>query len=159
VQLESHLGEFCLSGDDVSGYSLAAPDTPATECTQIGHPLQQLPSLGERQSIAFANFLATSPLVKTAFFGEDANWGRIVAAVGYSGVEMDPDRLCLKFGHVTMFEKGLGLGAEQETHASEVLKQPEFTVTIDLGLGQGSAYYYTSDLTYDYVKINAAYRT
>jgi len=66
VQLESHLGEFCLGGDDVSGYSLAAADTPATECTLIGHPLQQLPSLGERQSIAFANFLATSPLVNNS---------------------------------------------------------------------------------------------
>ncbi len=66
VQLESHLGEFCLSGDDVTGYSLAAADTPVTECTLIGHPLQQLPSLGERQSIAFANFLATSPLVNNS---------------------------------------------------------------------------------------------
>jgi len=116
-------------------------------------------AVSDDEALDAARTVATSPLVKTAFFGEDANWGRIVAAVGYSGVEMDPDRLCLKFGHVTMFEKGLGLGAEQETHASEVLKQPEFTVTIDLGLGQGSAYYYTSDLTYDYVKINAAYRT
>ena len=66
VQLESHLGEFCLTGDDVAGYTLAPPDMPATECTMIGHPLQQLPSLGERQSIAFANFLATSPLVNNS---------------------------------------------------------------------------------------------
>jgi hypothetical protein len=63
VQLDSHLGEFCLSGDDVEGYTLAAPDLPVTECVLFGHPLQQLPLLGERQSIAFANFLATSPLV------------------------------------------------------------------------------------------------
>ena len=63
VQLDSHLGEFCLSGNDVEGYVLAPPDLPVTECAIIGHPLQQLPSLGERQSIAFANFLATSPLL------------------------------------------------------------------------------------------------
>jgi CheY-like chemotaxis protein len=63
VQLDSHLGEFCLAGDDVEGYTLAPPDLPVTECVLLGHPLQQLPLLGERQSIAFANFLATSPLV------------------------------------------------------------------------------------------------
>jgi CheY-like chemotaxis protein len=63
VQLASHLGEFCLSGDDVDGYFLPPADLPVPECTMIGHPLQELPSLGSRQSIAFANFLATSPLV------------------------------------------------------------------------------------------------
>jgi len=63
VQLDSHLGEFCLSGNDVDGYLLPPADLPVTECTLVGHPLQQLPSLGSRQSIAFANFLATSPLV------------------------------------------------------------------------------------------------
>jgi len=65
VQLESHLGEFCLAGSDAEGYSLAPPDLPVTECALIGHPLQDLPSLGERQSIAFANFLATSPLLES----------------------------------------------------------------------------------------------
>jgi hypothetical protein len=63
VQLESHLGEFCLSGSDSNGLELAAPDTPVTECGMIGHPQQHLPGAGERQSIAFANFMATSPLV------------------------------------------------------------------------------------------------
>lgn len=66
VQLESHLGEFCLVGDDATGYALAPADMPVSECALIGHPLQQLPSLGERQSIAFANFLATSPLVNNS---------------------------------------------------------------------------------------------
>jgi CheY-like chemotaxis protein len=66
VQLESYLGEFCLAGDDSAGFTLAPADMPASECTMIGHPLQQLPSLGERQSIAFANFLATSPLVNNS---------------------------------------------------------------------------------------------
>jgi CheY-like chemotaxis protein len=65
VQLESHLGDFCLSGSDADGYVLAPPDLPVTECAMIGHPLQNLPLLGERQSIAFANFLATSPLLES----------------------------------------------------------------------------------------------
>jgi CheY-like chemotaxis protein len=63
VQLHSHLGEFCLVGNETEGYTLAAPDLPVRECTLFGHPQQQLPSVGEQQSIAFANFLATSPLV------------------------------------------------------------------------------------------------
>ena len=63
VRLESYLGEFCLSGNEVDGYVQAPPDLPVTECALIGHPMQQLPALGERQSIAFASFLATSPLV------------------------------------------------------------------------------------------------
>jgi CheY-like chemotaxis protein len=63
VQLESHLGEYCLSGGDGDGLKLAAPDTPVTECSMIGHPRQQSPDAGVRQSIAFANFLATSPLL------------------------------------------------------------------------------------------------
>ena len=63
VQLHSHLGEFCLVGDEVNGHILPPPDLPVTNCTLIGHPLQHLPSQGERQSIAFANFLSASPLL------------------------------------------------------------------------------------------------
>lgn len=63
VQMESHLGKFCLVGDAVDGYYLAPDDLPATQCSLIGHPLQELPALGQRQSIAFANFLDTSPLL------------------------------------------------------------------------------------------------
>ena len=103
--------------------------------------------------------VATSNLVKTAFFGEDANWGRIIAAVGYSGAEVDPDTVEIRFDQVPVVRNGLGTGKELEAQATAVLQQPEFTVTVDLHLGDGSADYYTSDLTYDYVKINAAYRT
>jgi glutamate N-acetyltransferase/amino-acid N-acetyltransferase len=113
----------------------------------------------DADALIAARSVATSQLVKTAFFGEDANWGRIIAAVGYAGIDMDPDQISLSFDHVAMVENGLGLGPEQEAIASEVLKKSEFTVTVNLGSGDGSAYYYTSDLSYDYVKINAAYRT
>lgn len=66
VQLNSHLGEFCLNGSEVDGYTLPPADLAVTECALIGHPLQDLPSLGNRQSIAFANFLSTSPLVNNS---------------------------------------------------------------------------------------------
>jgi glutamate N-acetyltransferase/amino-acid N-acetyltransferase len=72
---------------------------------------------------------------------------------------VDPDKVNILFDDVSMVSNGLGLDSAQEASASEVLKKPEFTVTVDLALGEGSAYYYTSDLTYDYVKINADYRT
>jgi CheY-like chemotaxis protein len=66
VQLHSHLGEFCLTGNEADGYSMATADLPVRECSFYGHPLQQLPSIGTRQSIAFANFLSTSPLVNNS---------------------------------------------------------------------------------------------
>jgi glutamate N-acetyltransferase/amino-acid N-acetyltransferase len=106
-----------------------------------------------------ARSVATSSLVKTAFFGEDANWGRIIAAVGYSGAEVDPDRVEIAFDDVPVVRQGVTTGPELEARATEVLKKAEFCVTVDLRLGEGAAEYYTSDLTYEYVKINAAYRT
>ncbi len=111
------------------------------------------------QARTVARSVATSSLVKTAFFGEDANWGRIIAAVGYAGVEVDPERIDILFDEVMVAEAGLYVGAQVEGPATEVLKKPEFCVTIDLHQGSDSASYYTSDLTYDYVKINADYRS
>jgi glutamate N-acetyltransferase/amino-acid N-acetyltransferase len=103
--------------------------------------------------------VANSPLVKTAFFGQDANWGRILAAVGYSGSEVDQTRVSLFFDAVQMVSGGLFVGGDAEARGSAVLHNPEFCVTIDLGLGDGCATVYTSDFSYDYVKINADYRT
>ncbi len=113
----------------------------------------------DADALLAARSVATSALVKTAFFGADANWGRIIAAVGYSGAAVDPDRVGIRFDDVPMVAAGLGLGSEQEVLASEILKREEFTVTVELGLGAGSAFYYTSDLGYNYVRINADYRT
>lgn len=113
----------------------------------------------DEEALTAARSVATSQLVKTAFFGQDANWGRILAAVGYSGIEVDPDKVSIRFNEVTMVSNGLGLDADQEAKATEILQTPEFTVSVDLALGEGSAYYYTSDLSYEYVKINADYRT
>ncbi|MGE4543552.1 MAG: bifunctional glutamate N-acetyltransferase/amino-acid acetyltransferase ArgJ [Pedobacter sp.] len=111
---------------------------------------------GARQ-VAYS--VATSNLVKTAFFGEDANWGRIIAAVGYSGAQVDPACIDIFFDDVPVVQGGLGTGPEREAEATAVLKQAEFSVKINLGLGEARAEYYTSDLTYEYIKINADYRT
>jgi glutamate N-acetyltransferase/amino-acid N-acetyltransferase len=103
--------------------------------------------------------IANSSLVKTAFFGQDANWGRILAAVGYSGAQADPDLVDLYFDDVLMASSGIFAGGDAEARGSEVLSRKEFSVTVDLKLGEGRATVYTSDLSYDYVKINADYRT
>lgn len=113
----------------------------------------------EADALTVARSIATSALVKTAFFGADANWGRIIAAAGYAGVELDQEKVAIRFDDVPMVANGLGLGAAQEALATAVLKQPEYTVTVDLGLGSASAWYYTSDLGYEYVRINADYRS
>ena len=103
--------------------------------------------------------VAHSNLVKTAFFGEDANWGRILAAVGRAGVPVDPDKIDIRFGPVLMVQNGMGCGKQAEARATEILQHPEFDITIDLKLGDGSASMFTCDFSVDYVKINADYRT
>ncbi len=103
--------------------------------------------------------IANSSLVKTAFFGQDANWGRIFAAVGYSGATVDQSRLSLRFNDVCMAQDGVFAGGDAEARGTEVLKMKEFTVCVDLGLGSGTATVYTSDLSHEYVSINADYRT
>jgi glutamate N-acetyltransferase/amino-acid N-acetyltransferase len=113
----------------------------------------------DRQALTVAQTVATSQLVKTAFFGEDANWGRIIAAVGYSGVEIEPSLIDIQFDEVPVVTNGVGMGSEVEAKATEVMKKAEFTVTIDLHIKDGTGYYYTSDLGYNYVRINADYRT
>ncbi|MDD2310147.1 MAG: bifunctional glutamate N-acetyltransferase/amino-acid acetyltransferase ArgJ [Desulfuromonadaceae bacterium] len=109
----------------------------------------------KRAAMAIAN----SSLVKTAFFGQDANWGRIFAAVGYSGAEIDQSRLTLSFNDVCMARNGIFAGEDAEVRGTEVLKQKEFTVSVDLGIGSGTATVYTSDLSHEYININADYRS
>ena len=103
--------------------------------------------------------VATSALVKTAFFGEDANWGRIIAAVGYSGIDVDPNQIDISFNQIPVAVNGLAVVAEQEAEATKVLQLDEFTVTVELHSGDAEWSYFTSDLSYEYVKINADYRT
>jgi glutamate N-acetyltransferase/amino-acid N-acetyltransferase len=110
-------------------------------------------------AIKVADTVAHSPLVKTAFFGEDANWGRIIGAVGRAGVDVDPDRIDLYFDDVQMVKAGMGCGKAVEVEATKVLKKSEFTVTVNLNLGQGFGSMITCDFSVDYVKINADYRS
>jgi glutamate N-acetyltransferase/amino-acid N-acetyltransferase len=102
--------------------------------------------------------VARSPLVKTALFGADANWGRVVCALGYSGIELDPDRVVLHFNGLKVFEHGLPLDFDEE-QAHQLLDVPEILIEVDLGLGPGSATVWTCDFSYEYVRINAEYRT
>lgn len=102
--------------------------------------------------------IANSLLCKTAWFGQDPNWGRIIDAVGYSGVQVIPDRVALNYDDVAVVRGGMDAGADLRAMEA-VLKKPEFVVRVDLGIGTGSYTYWTCDLSYDYVKINADYRT
>jgi glutamate N-acetyltransferase/amino-acid N-acetyltransferase len=110
-------------------------------------------------ALRIADTVAHSPLVKTAFFGEDANWGRLMGAVGRAGVPIDPDAVDIFFDGIQMVQGGRGCGSDREAQITAVMKQPEFTVTIDLHGGSGRASMLTCDFSVDYVKINADYRS
>ena len=103
--------------------------------------------------------IANSPLVKTAFAGEDANWGRVVMAVGKAGEPADRDRLSIWFGGIRVAHKGARDPAYDEAEVSAVMKKPEITLRVALGLGQGKDRVLTCDLTKDYVAINGDYRS
>jgi glutamate N-acetyltransferase/amino-acid N-acetyltransferase len=103
--------------------------------------------------------VAHSPLVKTAFFGEDANWGRILCALGHSGTQINPNRIDVFFDKVPIVKNGMGTGPRVEKQASQILKKKSFKVTIDLHKGKSQFSVFTTDLSIDYVKINASYRS
>ena len=115
-------------------------------------------SEAECRKIAYA--IAHSPLVKTAFFASDPNLGRILAAIGYAGVAgLDVSRVDLFLDRVLVAKRGARNPAYAEQEANEVMRKPEFTVRVVLNRGKASATLWTCDLSYDYVKINAEYRT
>ena len=111
----------------------------------------------EAKKIAFT--VANSPLVKTAIHGCDANWGRIIAAVGRSDATIDPSGISIYFDDVWVVNEGISRGKDAEEAAEEVLKKDHFVMTIDLGLGTSHASVFTCDFSPEYVKINASYRT
>jgi len=122
----------------------------------------------DQDAHAAANTIATSPLVKTAFFGADANWGRFVAAAGRSGAHIEPARCSIFISggatasahgaELQLVEGGTPLNYAEAT-ATAIFQQPEIDVRMELGLGGGSATVWTCDLSYEYVKINGDYRT
>ncbi|MCC3246933.1 bifunctional glutamate N-acetyltransferase/amino-acid acetyltransferase ArgJ [Methylocystis sp. WRRC1] len=103
--------------------------------------------------------IANSPLVKTAIAGEDANWGRVVMAVGKAGEKADRDRLAIWFGGVRVACKGLRDPNYNEEEVSEIMKRQEIVINVDIGLGAGTATVWTCDLTKEYVAINGDYRS
>ncbi len=104
-----------------------------------------------------ARTVANSPLVKTAFYGEDPNWGRIIAAVGYSGVPIKEEKIEIYINGICLFEKGLPTMLEESL--KESLKQKEIEILIKLNLGKSQAKIFTTDLSEEYIRINSAYRT
>lgn len=109
------------------------------------------------QKIALS--IANSPLVKTAIAGEDANWGRVVMAVGKAGEPAERDRLAIRFGATQVAKDGLAVEGYDETPVTAHLKGQEISVGVDLGLGDGRATVWTCDLTHGYISINADYRS
>ena len=111
----------------------------------------------EAKRAAYA--IAHSPLVKTAFFGEDANWGRILCALGHSGARINPNRIDVFFDKAPIVKNGMGVHPRLEEKAAEVIKKRSFKVIVDLHQGNSQYLVLTTDLSLDYVKINASYRS
>lgn len=112
----------------------------------------------EEEARAIGRTIGASCLVKTAVFGADANWGRILTAVGYSPVKIDPDSVAIKIGGLTVCERGAKADYSEEA-AKAALERREVEIEVDLGLGEAEATVWTCDLSYDYVRINGSYRS
>lgn len=114
------------------------------------------------QAVALSKSVVTSSLTKAAIFGHDANWGRILCAMGYSGADFDPERVDLWFeseaGRIAIMENGVAVDFSEE-EATKILSAPAVTAVADIKQGEASATAWGCDLTYDYVKINADYRS
>ena len=113
-------------------------------------------SFADAKTIAMS--VAKSPLVKTAFFGEDPNWGRVICAVGYAGVPMDPQKTIVKFGGIPVYANGVGAPFDEEELRS-VMSAHDIIIDIDMGEGAEEATVWTCDFSYEYVKINGEYHT
>jgi len=112
----------------------------------------------EKEADTVAKSISNSPLVKTAFYGGDANWGRILSAAGQSGADIDPAKVSICFDKLPVLLPDYKLVID-EAKAAKILSKPEITVTVDLGNGENESTWWMCDLSEDYVKINANYRT
>lgn len=116
----------------------------------------------KEQAVTLSKSVITSSLTKAAIFGHDANWGRILCAMGYSGAQFDPEKVDLYFesaaGKLKIIENGVALPYSEE-EATKILSEPEVTATADIKMGEAKATAWGCDLTFDYVKINADYRS
>ncbi len=148
---QSMLSEVCQN----LSKNLIKDGEGATKFIEI--EVQGARTLEDAKQAAYA--IAHSPLVKTAFFGEDANWGRILCALGHSGARINPNRIDVFFDRSPVVENGMGVGGRLEERAGQVIKKKSFKVTVDLHQGKGRFSVLTIDLSLDYVKINASYRS
>ena len=113
-------------------------------------------SFADAKTVGMA--VANSPLVKTAFFGEDPNWGRVICAVGYAGVPMDPEKTVVSFGGIPVYAHGVGANADKEALA-KAMAEHDIVIDIDLADGSEEATVFSCDFSYEYVKINGEYHT
>lgn len=127
----------------------------ATKCVRV--VVKGAKNEADARTVAYT--IGNSSLVKTAFFGQDPNWGRILGAVGRSGIRIVPEKIDVFYDKVPVVKRGLSTGPSHEEAAKIVMKKPEFDVTIDLHRGKASFYVFASDLTLDYIKLNSCYRT
>jgi glutamate N-acetyltransferase/amino-acid N-acetyltransferase len=113
----------------------------------------------DADALKVAKAIAHSPLVKTAWAGSDPNWGRLAAAIGYSGAAIDPERIDISFGELAICRDGGRAAQFDEVAAHAYIAQREFSISIQLHQGPGSCVFWTTDLTHGYVSINADYST
>ena len=116
-------------------------------------------AISDKSAFRIAQSIANSPLVKTAVAGEDANWGRVVMAVGKAGEPADRARLSIAIGEVVVAEHGERASNYNEAEASAYMKGQELEIRVGIGLGDGKATVYTCDLTHGYITINGDYRS
>jgi glutamate N-acetyltransferase/amino-acid N-acetyltransferase len=166
-----------LLASGASGVSLGAEDAAfAAALTQVCMSLaHQIVADGEgvshvvelhiggaasdAEALKIAKAIAHSPLVKTAWAGSDPNWGRLVAAIGYSGAQIDPERIDIRYGELAICRDGGRAVEFDEAAAHAYVAQPEFSISIELHQGDGSCVFWTTDLTHEYIHINADYST
>ncbi len=149
-QFDGALGNVCLD----LARAIARDGEGATKYVEVS--VMGAGSYEDAKAAALA--VANSPLVKTAVFGQDPNWGRVLCAVGRSGARVVPEKTSLFFGDVRIVDHGEPVGIDAETARLPMLG-PELVIRVDLGIGTASATAFTCDLSYDYVRINAEYHT
>ena len=163
--------EITAEGDDFSAFMAALNTVTVWLCRNIAGDGEGATKLLECSvtggpDLATARIAAKSvicsSLVKAAMFGADANWGRVLCALGYCGARLDVDKIDVAFsspaGRVVLCQNGAGVPFSEE-EAKQILLEKEITIEVDLGLGNASAVAWGCDLTYDYVRINGDYRT
>jgi len=163
--------EICSANEDYESFKAALHEISASLCRAIAKDGEGATKLLEcrvsgaastEDARILAKSVICSPLVKSAMFGADANWGRVLCALGYAGAELDVSAVNVAFksqaGEVAVCEKGMGVPFSEE-QAKKVLLENEIIIDVSVGQGEGNAVAYGCDLTYDYVKINGDYRT